>query len=85
MNSIGVLAANANTEDVYSTVEQDSKSKTGANNESDEGSDMFAPYFEQNLEWSHGKHIYATNSVNWTTILTYVSLLKSRRSECKMG
>ena len=37
LNSIGVLAANANTEDVYSTVEQDSKSKKGANNESDEG------------------------------------------------
>ena len=41
LNNSGVLVANANTEDAYSTVEQDGESNQGANNESDEDSDMF--------------------------------------------
>ena len=85
MNNIGVLVANANTEDVHSTVEQDGKSKKGANHESDEDSDMFDSDGEQNSEWSHGKPIYATDNVSWTTVSKFVSLLKSGRSECKMG
>ena len=39
----------------------------------------------QNSEWSHGKPIYATDNVNWTTVSKSVSLLKSRRLECKTG
>ena len=35
LNNIRILAANANTEDVYSAVEEDGKSKKGTNNESD--------------------------------------------------
>ena len=68
---------------MYSAVEKDGESKKGANNESNEDLDMFNSDGEQNSEWSHGKPIYATDNVNWTAIAKSVSLLKSRRSECK--
>ena len=85
LNNIGVLAANADAEDVHSAVDQDSERKKGASDESDEGSDMFDSDGKQNSEWSHGKPINATDNVNWTTVSKSVSLLKSRRSECKTG
>ena len=50
LNNIGVLAANADREDVYSTVEHDGKSKKGANNESDKGSEMFDSDGKHNSE-----------------------------------
>ena len=46
---------------------------------------MFDSDGEQNSEWSHGKPIYVTDNVNWTTLSKSVSLLKLRRSECKTG
>jgi hypothetical protein len=85
LNNIAVLAANAETEDVNSAVDQDSERKKGASDESDEGSDMFNSDDEQTSEWSHGKPTNATDNVNWTTVSKSVSLLKSRRSECKTG
>ena len=63
LNNIVVLAANAGTEDVYSAGEKDGKSQKGANNDSDEGSDMFDSDGKQNSEWSHGEPIYATDNV----------------------
>ena len=61
LNNIGVLAANANTEDVYSTVEEDYSSNKGADNESDDESILFDSDGKQNSEWSQGK---LTNFVN---------------------
>ena len=52
------------TEDVYSAVEQDGKSKMGANNESNEGSDMFNSDGKRNSEWSYGKPINATDNIH---------------------
>ena len=85
LDNIGVLAANVNTEDVYSAVEEDNESKKGADSESDE-EDLFDSDGKQNSEWSHGKLTkFVTDNVNLTTVSKSVSLHKSRRSECKTG
>ena len=41
LDNIDVLAANADTEDVYSAVEEDNESKKGADNESNEEANLF--------------------------------------------
>ena len=85
LDNMGVFAANADTEDHYSAIEGDSESKKGADNESDE-ENLFDSDGKQNSEWSHGKLTkFATDNVNWATVSKDVSLLKSRRSECKTG
>ena len=85
MDNIGILAVNANTEDVYSAVEDHSKSRKGADNESDE-KDLFDSDSKQNSEWSHGKLTkFVNDNVKLTTVSTSVSLHKSMRSECKTG
>ena len=64
LNNIGILAANTDTDDVYSPVDQDIEKRKGANDESDEGSDIFNLDGDQNSEWSHGKPINATDNFN---------------------
>ena len=51
LDNVGVFAANADAEDVYSAIEEDSESKKGADNESDK-ENMFGSDGKQDSEWS---------------------------------
>ena len=70
MNNIGVLATNADTEDVYSAVEQEDESKKKANNESNEGLGMFDSDGKQNSEWSHVASVQ-----RWVSLLNSLRVL----------
>ena len=56
LHNMGVFAADADAEDVYSTVKEDSKSKKGADNESDE-ENTFESDGKQDSEWSQVKEV----------------------------